>query len=242
MNVHSDDKIVDTWVKNVSQWTAAVRGGEIESRKASTNQAIIEAVLHYSPGSVLDVGCGEGWLIRELSPYVSHLVGVDAVSGLVQQARAAGGGKFFVASYDAIARGAVKGSFGAVVCNFSLLGKESVEALFSVAPSLVEPGGVLIVQTLHPVFATGELPYADGWRDGSWVGFNSSFTDPAPWFFRTLASWVALFSINGFQLLEVREPVNPSTHKPASIIFVGVHAANKSFKPAVKPQRGSSSA
>lgn len=242
MDVHTDDKVVDSWQKNVAQWTAAVRDGEIESRTAATNQAIIEAVLRYSPSSMLDVGCGEGWLIRELSPHVTRLVGVDAVSGLIQQAEAAGGGTFFVASYDDIVHGAIKGSFGALVCNFSLLGKESVEGLFSVAPSLVEPGGVLIVQTLHPVFASGELPYADGWRDGSWAGFNSSFIDPAPWYFRTLASWVALFTANGFRLLEVCEPVNPNTHKPASIVFIGAHAANKSFKPTVKPLRGSPAA
>lgn len=224
MNIHADDKILDSWQKNVAQWTAAVRGGEIESRTASTNQAIIEAVLRYSPNSVLDLGCGEGWLIRELSPYVSRRVGVDAVSDLVQQAEAAGGGTFFVASFDAIAQGAIKNSFDAVVCNFSLLGKESVEALFSIAPSLVEPEGVLIVQTLHPLVASDNLPYADGWRDGSWAGFNSSFIDPAPWYFRTLASWVALFTANEFRLLEVLEPINPNTHKPASIIFIGVHA------------------
>ena len=231
MKAHSDDKIIDSWEKNVSQWTAAVRGDEIESRKLITNNAIIETVLRYSPTSLLDVGCGEGWLIRELSPYVSRLVGVDAVSGLVQKAQSAGSGEYFVASYDDIARGALKGSFGAVVCNFSLLGKESVEALFGAAPSLVDPDGVLIVQTLHPVFATGESPYVDGWRDGSWAGFNSSFLDPAPWYFRTLANWVSLFSRNGFHLLEIREPINPKTHKPASMIFVGVHADKKSLQP-----------
>ena len=80
MNPHSDEKIVDSWEKNATQWTSAVRGGRIESRKLITDKAIVEAVLSHSPASVLDIGCGEGWLIRELSPQVSHLVGVDAAS------------------------------------------------------------------------------------------------------------------------------------------------------------------
>lgn len=225
MNPYSDKKIVDSWEKNASQWTAAVRGGRIESRRLITDKAIVEAVLSYSPESVLDIGCGEGWLIREISTQVTHLVGVDVVPNLIEQAKTAGGGDFLLASYDAISAGAIQGLFDVVVCNFSLLGKDSVEALFSSVSMYLKPGGVFIVQTLHPVVA-GEQSYVDGWRDGSWAGFGSEFTDPAPWYFRTLESWVALFLANGLELLEMREPMNPKTHKPASVIFIG---ANKTM-------------
>tara|TARA_R110002167_G_scaffold71924_3_gene202709 strand:- start:147 stop:827 length:681 start_codon:yes stop_codon:yes gene_type:complete len=223
MNPYSDEKIVDSWEKNASQWSEAVRGGHIESRKLITNRAIAEAVLSHSPESVLDIGCGEGWLIRELASQVPHLVGVDVVPDLIEQAESAGGGHFLVASYEDIAAGACEGLFDVVVCNFSLLGKESVETLFGAVPASLKAGGVFIVQTPHPVVASN-LPYIDGWREGSWVGFGSDFVDPAPWYFRTLESWVALFSDNGFQLLEMREPIHPKTHKPVSVIFT---AANK---------------
>lgn len=226
MNPYSDEKIVDSWEKNASQWSAAVRGGHIESRKLITNKSIVEAVLSRSPESVLDIGCGEGWLIRELSLRVPHLVGVDVVPDLIEQAESAGGGHFLVASYEDIARGAVEGSFDVVVCNFSLLGKESVETLFKALPARLKADGAVIVQTPHPAVA-GDQPYIDGWREGSWAGFGSDFIDPAPWYFRTLESWVALFSDNGFRLLEMREPIHPKTHKPASVIFT---AANKAMR------------
>lgn len=234
MKPYSDQKIVDSWHKNVPQWTVAVREGQIESRELLTNQAIVEAVLSRSPDSVLDIGCGEGWLIRELASNVRHLVGVDVVQGLIEQARSAGGGSFLVASYESIARGAIDGLFDVIVCNFSLLGKESVEALFSVIPSLLKSNGFFIVQTLHPVVACGELPYLDGWRGGSWAGFGSEFTDPAPWYFRTLESWVALFSSSGFRLLEVCEPVHPKTLKPSSVIFIAASAAETHQFPAAE--------
>ena len=224
MNPHSDEKIVDSWEKNATQWTSAVRGGRIESRKLITDKAIVEAVLSHSPESVLDIGCGEGWLIRELSSQVAHLVGVDVVPDLIEQAESAGVGHFLVASYEDIAAGAVEGLFDVVVCNFSLLGKESVEALFVAIPAILKPGGVFIVQTPHPMVA-GDLHYIDGWREGSWAGFASDFIDPAPWYFRTLESWVALFSGNEFRLLEMCEPIHPKTHKPASIIFTGANKA-----------------
>ncbi len=46
------------------------------------------------------------------------------------------------------------------------------------------------------------------------------FTDPAPWYFRTVESWIKLLRDSGFDILESREPIHPGTGKPVSIIFV----------------------
>jgi SAM-dependent methyltransferase len=215
----SDTRIVDSWLKNTDPWTSAVRRGEIESRTLVTNHAIIDAVRRRAPRTAIDIGCGEGWLVRALDEV--EMVGVDASAGLIDKARQAGGGDFRVLSYEEIAGGKLQQTFDVAVCNFSLIGKESVEGLFRAAGSILNPGGTLIVQTLHPIAACGDAPYADAWREGSWSGFSSDFTDPVPWYFRTLESWVDLFSENGLRLLELREPIHPGTGKPASIILVG---------------------
>jgi 2-polyprenyl-3-methyl-5-hydroxy-6-metoxy-1,4-benzoquinol methylase len=170
---------------------------------------------------VLDVGCGEGWLARELSARNIDVVGIDVIPELVEEARRAGGGDFRVISYEDLSADHFGAAFDAVVCNFSLLGRESVESVFTAVPSLLAPSGRLIVQTLHPAMACGDYPYRDGWREGSWAGFDADFSDPAPWYFRTLESWVKLFVEHGLRLLEVREPVHPETQKPASVILVG---------------------
>lgn len=219
MTVLNDAKVVAAWSTNAAPWTAAVRGGDIESRTLVTNQAIVDAVRSRSPRTGLDIGCGEGWLVRALDGVA--MTGVDVVPGLIEQARGAGGGAFRVLSYEDIAAGQLEIRVDVAVCNFSLIGKESVEGVLRAAPALLTPGGVLIVQTLHPATACGDAPYADGWREGSWTGFSCDFADAPPWYFRTLESWVKLFGASGLRLVELREPLHPKTGKPVSLILVG---------------------
>jgi 2-polyprenyl-3-methyl-5-hydroxy-6-metoxy-1,4-benzoquinol methylase len=221
MDPLSDEKIIDSWRTNAAPWTAAVRDQRIESRRLVTDRAIVDAVMSRQPRSVLDIGCGEGWLVRALAERgVPDLIGVDAVPALIEQARAAGGGDFRVASYEDIAHGKLDAVVDVAVANFALIGKDAVDALIHAAPTLLHPGGALIIQTLHPVTACGDQPYEDGWRAGSWSGFSDDFTDPAPWYFRTLGTWIDLLHASGLNVVEMREPKHPITGKPASVVFL----------------------
>ena len=215
-----DEKIIESWEKNAAAWVTAVRGGQIASRRQATDHAILDAVVSNTPRSVLDIGCGEGWLARALAAKNIHVIGIDVIPDLVAEAQRAGGGDFRVVSYEELAAGTFSASVDVVVSNFAFLGDESVSGVFKATSSLLNPGGSFIVQTLHPVIACGDLPYQDGWREGSWAGFSSDFTDPAPWYFRTLESWTTLFVTSGFRLREIREPIHPMTRKPASVIFI----------------------
>jgi 2-polyprenyl-3-methyl-5-hydroxy-6-metoxy-1,4-benzoquinol methylase len=215
-----DARIVESWRKNAEPWTTAVRRNQIASRVLVTNDAVLDAVASRSPQTVLDIGCGEGWLSRALSARGIRAIGVDVVPTLIEQARAAGGGEFRVASYEEIAAGTLDVKVDLAVANFSLIGKESVDALIRRATTLLNPSGSLVIQTLHPVIARGDEPYVDGWRQGSWAGCGNDFSDPAPWYFRTLGSWVTLITESEFRIEEIREPLHPETREPASIIFI----------------------
>ena len=220
MAMDSEAAILATWQKNVDCWTTAVRQQQIESRRLVTDAAIVESVLACSGESVLDLGCGEGWLTRSLTTHGKQVLGVDAVAGLVQRSQELGGGTFVQMDYGAIASGGLQQSFDVVVCNFSLFGEASVEQLLGSIPLLLKPGGSLVIQTLHPRVVCGDLPYEDGWREGSWDGFSEAFADPAPWYFRTMESWVALLKRSGFGAVDVQMPRCPTRRTAASLILV----------------------
>ena len=101
--VNLNDKLVlDSWNNNASAWINTIENEEIESRKLATNQAIVDAVTSYSPSSIIDIGCGEGWLTRKLTIKGIEAWGVDGVSSLIKKAQLMNCGKFLVASYEDI--------------------------------------------------------------------------------------------------------------------------------------------
>lgn len=141
MKKYSDSKIIESWQSNVSPWVKAVRDGEIASRRQITNQAIIDAVVRHAPDTVLDVGCGEGWLARKLEALGIATTGIDAIAELIQSAQQAGAGSFRALAYEDLSPSAFADKFDALVCNFSLLGNESVVHLFQQARGLLKHRG-----------------------------------------------------------------------------------------------------
>jgi 2-polyprenyl-3-methyl-5-hydroxy-6-metoxy-1,4-benzoquinol methylase len=146
-----ESQLQRSWIENAAAWTGAVREGRIASRRAGTDAAIVEAVRQFPPCPVLDLGCGEGWLVRALSSEGYTVTGVDASSALIGEASKGGGGTFFQMSYDDLARDrSIEGPFGLVVANYSLLGRD-FHALLEKVNSLLVRDGALIIQTLHPL-------------------------------------------------------------------------------------------
>jgi len=217
-----EQQILDCWALNAQPWTQAVRERQIPSRVQLTDQAIVNAVLHYKPSAVLDLGCGEGWLSRTLSRNGCNVIGVDAIPALIQQARASGEAQYRLCSYQQIIEGQLELQVDCIVCNFSLFGEYSSQRLLNALPALLKPNGILIIQTLHPLTACGNSPYRDGWREGSWQGFGEQFSQPAPWYFRTLASWLTLLQHSGFSLHNLQEPTLAASPLPASLILSAV--------------------
>ncbi|KKN31381.1 hypothetical protein LCGC14_0824380 [marine sediment metagenome] len=217
----SSDRSVDlaqSWISNADVWTAAVRGGGIESRRLVTDQSIVDAVLAQQPRRVLDLGCGEGWLVRALAKQGVGGVGVDGSPSLIEAAQSAGGGTFHVCTYSDLADGSrnIGNGFDVVCANFAILHEEVAALLRTLRQSLV-PQGKIVIQTVHPWSVGGA--YCDGWREEDFRNFEGLW-QPMPWYFRTLGSWVTLLRECGYTIIDLVEPRHPIGQLPMSLLII----------------------
>lgn len=204
------------WDRHADDWTRAVRSNGIASRDAGTDAAIVEAVLRGLPprGRVLDVGCGEGWLVRALDAVGVEARGVDGSAALVEAARQAGG-RFGVLDFEAAAADPARlgPPVDVAVFNFALLSDDVTGILRAAARRSPR----VVLQTLHPTAL--DPPYADGWREEPFAGVDGVF-EPMPWYGRTFASWVRTLDAAGLRLAEAMEPLHPETGAPLSLLLV----------------------
>ena len=217
---NAEQKIRDSWHQNAAAWTRAVRTGSIRSRTAGTDAAIVHVILERTPDSVLDVGCGEGWLSRRLASAGVDVVGFDGSAELIASARSEGDAEYHVLSYDdfAVQPDAIAGRFAVVVFNFALLGQK-IESVLRAAARKLSADGQLVIQTVHPLTTAGER-YEDGWRLETFAGLDTGFKESMPWYYRTMGSWVSELAAADLQLTALHEPLNPEDARPLSLILV----------------------
>ena len=213
-------RIARSWTDNADAWTRVVRDGLVPSRRAGTDEAIIAASLTLGDGPLLDVGCGEGWLVRELGLRGVRAHGIDVSASLIARARELGGGTFGVAAYDALEADPdlAAGPWQGIVCNFSLLG-DPVHPLLVALRQRLTQHGALLIQTVHPWSARGDAPYESAWRTELFDAFAIAFPSPMPWYYRTLRAWFDELALAGLRVVRLLEPVNAATGAPLSLLL-----------------------
>ncbi|KQN48812.1 methyltransferase type 12 [Pseudomonas sp. Leaf48] len=214
-----ESTLLQSWHHNAHAWIEAIRSASIESRHKVTDQAILLAVLGRQPQRVLDLGCGEGWLLRALSERGVEVVGVDGDATLVEAARAAGSAPVHLASYQTLVEASVDigRDYDLICANFALLHQDIIP-LLAALHALLAPGGALVIQTLHP-WAAAAGDYQDGWREETFAGLKGQW-QPMPWYLRTLSSWLNALDMGGFQLVGLQEPQHPQSPVPQSLLLV----------------------
>ncbi|MFT3933680.1 MAG: class I SAM-dependent methyltransferase [Chitinophagaceae bacterium] len=215
------EDILKSWEANANNWIATIDNAELESRNLVTNNAIVETVCSYDCSTILDIGCGEGWLTRALRKKGKQSFGVDAIEELVKNAIKKDGDFYKTVSYKELAEGKKfkEKGFDAGVINFALIDKDETETLIHAIPHYLKKHGLLFIQTLHPHSIAASSEYVSGWKEGSWNGMKRNFEQPYQWYFRTMEDWLQLFS-NHYKVVAIKEPLHPETVKPASVIFI----------------------
>ncbi len=100
----------ETLRKEFNTWADAGKGESMEHEHRPIVEPML-AMMQFAPGeTILDVGCGGGWLVRELALRVpqGRILGMDLSDEMVERARRASSNvrnaEFVVGSVDAIPR------------------------------------------------------------------------------------------------------------------------------------------
>ncbi|MFD0861359.1 class I SAM-dependent methyltransferase [Sungkyunkwania multivorans] len=214
--------ILDSWNINASEWINTIDKQLIPSR-AVTNKVIVNTILKHNPSKLLDVGCGEGWLSRELSSRGIFTVGIDATDELVKNAKTKGNQDYYKLLYEEIIGGTMIPSspFDAVVFNFSLYEQEKTFQLLAAIKNTLAPKGKIFIQTIHPFFLISQrLSYKSQWIHDSWKGLAGNFVDGHILYARTFCDWIEGVSKIGLSTIEILEPLDPTLGQPLSLVLV----------------------
>lgn len=214
-------RIRATWDANATAWTEAVRAGRIESRRVATDAAIVAACERQLPGPLLDLGCGEGWLLAALADRgATALHGVDTSAALVAAVPVRAGVTAEACTYETLVADPARcaGPWRVIVANFALLAAD-VAPLLAALRARLAPDGVVLIQTVHPWAALGDGRYESGWREETWSAFGGAFREPMPWYYRTLADWTRALGAAGLAVDSIEEPIHPTTGRPLSLLL-----------------------
>lgn len=147
----------DTYAGNSTFWVQIIREKLDRYRTELTDTAILSAIGSVKNHTVLDGGCGEGYLSRELANRGALVTGLDISPSLIVAAceeRDRLGLKInhYVADLNSIPE--ADNTFDVVVCNHVMNDVEDPLATLKEIGRVTKPGGRLAFLMLHPCFYT----------------------------------------------------------------------------------------
>lgn len=207
------------WDRVASDWQEQV-GTEGDSNRRLNSDPVLWAFAGDVGGrSVLDAGCGTGYLTAKLAEREALPIGVDFSPRMIELARAAHPDLDF--RVDSISRldTVADGTIDLIVSNYVLMDTPELEAAVSSFYRVLGPGGAAVVVFSHPCFPAAasvssedpvrttyqwEHSYFERRRrlDPPWRHFSEDFI----WFHRPLSDYWKAFVHAGFTVADFEEP------------------------------------
>lgn len=191
------------------------------------NPCLMDLVGETTGKTVLDLGCGEGHLARQLVDMTSRnirIIAVDASAKMIQIAKKSADYADCVTFQQADAGDLAKfesDSFDIAICNMALMDIKNYRQAIQEVSRTLKPGGVFVFSILHPCFFTpgSEWLRDQGGRISAWKVDNyhlglawkstvkSGMKKKTYCFHRTLEDYCAVLGECGFAIVGIREPI-----------------------------------
>lgn len=141
------------WVDSAQAWISTV---ERDSNRTHLLDPLLDQLLGDVAGKrVLDIGCGEGRVVRKLCDRGAVATGLDPIPQLLEQARATGPGEFVEGFAESLPFD--DASFDLVVAYLSLCDVRGYREAIAEQVRVLKPGGRVILIDIHPMASA--FPY-----------------------------------------------------------------------------------
>jgi ubiquinone/menaquinone biosynthesis C-methylase UbiE len=219
-----DDKdILELWDNRARDWDIQV-GDDGDSNRILNSDPVLWSFAGNVAGlSVLDAGCGTGYLARQLCLKGASVTGIDFSPQMIEiaQFRASQNNldiDFYLDSCTEL-KSLPDEQFDMIVSNYVLMDLLDLEGAIRAFNRVLKPSGIAILVFSHPCFPQGKSTTVneDGTVCYSWTSsyFEKTqrndepwnhFTTPFIWFHRPLSDYWKAFKAAGFSVQEFEEP------------------------------------
>jgi SAM-dependent methyltransferase len=214
---------------NADFWVRIIREQHDRYRTELTDDAVLAAIGDCSDLAVLDAGCGEGYMARELAGRgASRVYGIDASARLIAAAREVPAPGVSFSEGDIADLPFARGSFDLIVANHLLNDLPDITEPVRELARVLRPGGKIVALMLHPCFygyraettVLDGLPAVDEYFTPRAVEQTfevGGLTSPAPavsWL-RPLETYTKVLTGSGLHIVALTEP-HPSAQQVAS--------------------------
>lgn len=222
----------DTSWESVADWYDDHLEADADTYQAKVILPNLERILSLTGKErVLDLGCGQGFFARHLSPSAKTLTGADLSSSLVAHAKARHDGITYHVADAAELSFAKDASFDIIYCVLALQNMEKLAAVFSEAQRVLAMGGRFIFVLNHPAF---RIPKRSYWgydehakrqfrRVDAYLSSSSEKIDMAPGqaravytlsFHRSLQEYMKALRASGFSIVRLEEWISHKKSQP----------------------------
>ncbi len=209
--------VIDCWNEKASQWRTLV-GDKGDSNRIFNSDPVLWNFLGEITGkTILDAGCGTGYLSVQMSEKLATVIGVDVSEKMIKEAKKFGKEKnaqidFRVDSCSKLSS-VPSQSIDKIVCNYVLMDLPDLSGALQNFHRVLKPSGLAVCIFTHPCFtelSESEMYFDEIKKKDRWGRFTSDFI----YFHRPLSTYWREFKRAGFQIENFDEPIAQDPFAP----------------------------
>lgn len=210
-------EVIDCWDKKAKQWKEWVGDQGDDNRRFNSDPILWKFAGDVSGKTVLDAGCGTGYLSIQMAEKSAQVIGIDVSPEMIHESKNSLAGKNLPVEFREDSAMELKtirdASIDLLISNYVLMDLPFLDQAITNFYRVLKPGGHAVCVIAHP--SNGDMPenlsyFEEHKVKERWGPFESDFI----YFHRPISEYWKSFKRAGFSIEELEEPVVQDPNVP----------------------------